>query len=436
MNIASNISKIELCRNNTFCKLGKNMLKNYRVHIIIGALGFGLLIALIIVSNVISASTTPEPLSLDQEYQPFNQTAKPVEGWYICVDLGVGPVPGRVNPRQRFILCHPDNWEVKAYCLNPNLPNPPLGTGCSRISEDTYWCGPSVQPVKEYIEPPPPTPAFTPTFTPTPTPTPTMTPTPTATPTQRPDSGGPSYSDILSDRVFPIQPTPTGGISGAYHPSNSGTGQGEASGLGLPGADFYGIDFNNSNEWIKIKIIPADKRVNNGKPILINFIPGLHCEFGSNTACVNTYTFGENGSTIFLTIHSGVGGEAQTYRHAMEGTAFDQAAYQVKEIIKNVNAISGAQVIIYQGETTIHGLTLGGSARVPPAYVRQYFELPVMDAFGLAAEINSSLQPYLNSSQPLIVFETCGWRVAGEKSAPGLGSTRSAVYIGVIQKTP
>ena len=409
------------------------MLKNYRIHMVIGAIGLVVTAALILVYNVISAPPAASEIKSVTSYNALIGSAKPVEGWYICVDLGEGPVPGRVKPRQRFILCHPDNWETKAYCMNPDLPNPPLGTECTRISDFMYWCGNGVQPLKEYVEPPPPTPNFTPTYTPTPTPT--ETPTPTATPTQRPNPGGLGYGDILSGRVYPVQPTPSRQPVDNSHPSTDNEFGFNITDDGME-ADFYGIDFNDQEQWIRIKITPPDKRVNSGKPIIINFKPGVTCEFGNKSACVNTAVNENFGKTIFLTIHSGIGGEAQAYRHSMEGTAIDGAAFGIKEIQKNVKALAGADVVINQGKVTLTGFTLAGTSRVPPLNVVKYFELPIMDAFRLAAQIDPLMSPFVSANQTQIIFETCGWKVPGEKLAPGLNSSRSSVYIGVIQKNP
>jgi len=422
------------------------MPKAYRLYLASGALGVALIVALILVYNAISAPPAPKDVSAIPRLQPLTESAKPIDGWFICQDLGVGPVPGRVNPRQRFILCHPDEWEVKVYCLNPNLPNPPIGTQCTRTGELTYWCGNGVQPVKEYFDPPPPTPNFTPTFTPTPTPTETPTPTPTftptPTPTDRPPPGGPGFGDLLSERVFPILPTSTATPFEPYHPSPTPDPSSQPS--PTPGAAeiaaqaptgiFYGIDFNNHQDKVRIKIIPQDKRVNGGKPITITFIPGQKCEFGNHKACVNTSRHGENGETIYLTIHSGIGGEGQAYRHAMEGTGYDQAALSLKEIQKNVSALAGAQVVITQGDKQVGGFTLRGTSRVPARSVQAYFDLPLPEALGLAAQVDPSLQPYVAPNQPQIVFETCGWRAPGESWVRGLRNTRAAVYIGVIQK--
>ena len=114
--------------------------------------------------------------------------AKPVNGWIVCQNLGIGPIPGIPGTRQRFILCHPSGWQVRVYCLDTSKPPPPLGHSCRRVSSDTYWCGNVYQPLREYQL------LATSTIVPTPTltPTPTSTPTPTVPvkPTNRVRPGG------------------------------------------------------------------------------------------------------------------------------------------------------------------------------------------------------------------------------------------------------
>jgi len=133
--------------------------------------------------------------------------AKPVKGWVICKDLGIGPVPGLPDSRQRFKLCHPSGWEVKTYCTFPNNPAPRLGATCIR-NGDIYTCGSAVQQLREYVviaTPPastatPPASTATPTLTATPSQTATTTPPaptarpPTSTPVHRPRPGGPGNS--------------------------------------------------------------------------------------------------------------------------------------------------------------------------------------------------------------------------------------------------
>lgn len=108
----------------------------------------------------------------------------PVYNWHVCGDLGIGFVPG-IGMRAQFLLCHNQGWELQAYCLQPALPAPEIGTVCSRVNEDTFWCGAGIQNLREFrvLQTPTPTPSSTPTPTPTLTPTPTNTSTPTITQT-------------------------------------------------------------------------------------------------------------------------------------------------------------------------------------------------------------------------------------------------------------
>lgn len=118
---------------------------------------------------------------------PNRQTPPlPTEGWRVCQDLGVGSVPGLAEDRQRFAVCNPSTgWEVQAYCLNPGVTPPGIGTLCSLVGESTFWCGDTVQQLELYgILQIPPTP--TETSTATATNTPSATPTPTATATNTP----------------------------------------------------------------------------------------------------------------------------------------------------------------------------------------------------------------------------------------------------------
>jgi hypothetical protein len=135
---------------------------------------------------------------------------QPVNKWRVCKDLGVGPVPGVPGLRQRFKLCHPQGWEVKAYCTDPSKPAPTVGTLCTRQG-NVFICGNAVQPMRLYVivqtPGPPETPTPTLTLTPTPTATPTASPTltPTATLTASPTAPPPSPSPTAS-QVPPQSP--------------------------------------------------------------------------------------------------------------------------------------------------------------------------------------------------------------------------------------
>ena len=116
---------------------------------------------------------------------PLSQDDLPIFGWVVCEDLGMGTVPGVPEPVQHFRLCHQQGWELLAYCLEPEVPPPPVETICERIDDDTYWCGDGIQQLRHFqiLQTPTPVPPDTATPTQTETPTPTQTETSTPTPT-------------------------------------------------------------------------------------------------------------------------------------------------------------------------------------------------------------------------------------------------------------
>jgi hypothetical protein len=199
---------------------------------------------------------------------------------------------------------------------------------------------------------------------------------------------------------------------------------------------FAGIDFAPGSPRITLRIDPPGKKVNQGQEITITFLPGSRCYFGDGQACVNSYR-AENGQpVIYLTVHSGVGGQGQAYRHALEGTGLNRAAYSLDQVQKNLGFLQGARVTIQQGETTHKGLVLAGAARVPGAGVLDYFSLPVEHGLSAAAAYQPDLEAFARPEQPLLVFETCGWRMPEEAWSPGTSTTSASVYLGVIHAAP
>jgi hypothetical protein len=134
------------------------------------------------------------------------QATKPVNNWYVCTNLGIGPVPGLPDPRQRFKVCHDSGWEIYAYCIEPNVPAPTLGTVCSLINDQTLFCGAGVQSLREYrILQTPAAGTGTPSLTPSPTATNTVTPSLTATNTV---TSTPTNTATLTPTITPtITPT-------------------------------------------------------------------------------------------------------------------------------------------------------------------------------------------------------------------------------------
>lgn len=393
------------------------------------------------------------------------QVEKPIQDWYVCADMGVGPVPGLTEPRQRFRLCHLDGWRLRAYCLQPNLPAPPVGTVCTRISDDTYSCGNGIQNLREYAvldtpsltltatTTPSQTPTASPTYTATPSPSPTATstrtptitqtppPAPSPTPTDRTVPGGSRYwlklglkkRSNATATSTPFQPqtaTPLPAQATSHPPIKYAQHQ---LALPKPSFSFYGIDFNDSSQRIHIRIQPPDRRVNGGKPIVISFFPGQTCEYGDQRACVTAFRNSLRGETTFITVHSGVGAEGQAYRHAVEGTGYNRAVLSLRKVQENLGALEGSDVTIVQGAMRIQGLRLVAAPRVPATAVDEYFRLPVDSALGLVSSIDHTVAGYVNSDQPQLVFETCGWKIPGESGAKGLSNNSASVYLGVIQ---
>lgn len=386
---------------------------------------------------------------------------KPVNNWRVCRDLGVGNVPGLGIQRQRFRLCHSQGWEVLVYCLEPNLPAPAVGTRCTRTNANTYWCGSGIQNLREYsiqetpiaVSTPTPTraPTNTPTFAPTQTPTlPTRTPSapeqkpspkPKARFTPRAPTGGRSNFDLGSllnlDRLmapFRTNHRASGATPTPFQPRPPTAQVVPMMTQSSPG--FYGFDLEDSDHRVRILIFPPNHKVNQGKPILISFIPGQTCNFGDNRGCINVYRTESGAPVTFISVHSGMGGEGQAFRNAVEGTGIDSAGLSLKEVRVNLRALDGAEVVIIQGKRRYEGFTLVAAGRIPPKSLGTYFKTPIQNALVFASTIDRSLSGLEQRGLPLLVFETCGWKMPGEPWVKGVTSTTASVYLGVIQKKP
>lgn len=254
----------------------------------------------------------------------------------------------------------------------------------------------------------------------------TLTPsTATATSAQEilptPYSPATGTSVVIPTIPEPNQPSPTAQVATESPPP-------------APSMDFYGINFSSGEQRIAIKIVPQTKKLNRGKPITISFLPGRRCNFGDKRACVYAYLNEYLENTVFVSVHSGVGGEAQGYRHALEGTLVNSGAYNVKRVQSNMNALDGAQVVISQGGRTVEDLELSFITRVPPRALRKYLSAAVYDALDLAVSIGGDGRSPSIPSQPQLVFETCGWRLPGEALSSVATATSASIYIAVIQK--
>lgn len=204
----------------------------------------------------------------------------------------------------------------------------------------------------------------------------------------------------------------------------------------VPSHDFYSIDFHPGAAGIKLLLYPPTDQVNHNQSIAITVSPSRNCPYEGGRACVRAFRTAGGGNVIFVSVHSGVDGEAEAYRRAIEGLGVNQAGFSLKKIRNNMASLTGAAVQIKQGERLVGGLQLAAAGRVPPGLIQDYFHNPVEQALAIAATANPQLKDFVNPAGSILVFETCGWTVPGEAWAPGVTIVSSSVYIGVIQLAP
>jgi hypothetical protein len=199
-----------------------------------------------------------------------------------------------------------------------------------------------------------------------------------------------------------------------------------------PSLEFYGIDFG-SRQKVTLTIYPP-KSVNRGKPIKIAFIPAERCRFGQKTGCVYAYKPSYPGNVLVLTVHSGVGGEGQRLRGALEGTGINRAAFSLKEVQQNLVALQGARVVLSQGDHEVDSAQVAAITRIPAWALARYFKAPLWEILGFAGQLDPLLAPWATPEQPVIVLETCGWKMPGEKGSGQVSDTTGSVYLGVITR--
>lgn len=189
-------------------------------------------------------------------------------------------------------------------------------------------------------------------------------------------------------------------------------------------------DVIEANRPITLRIYP-NAALHGGQPLEITFVPGADCPFGDQRACLSLH---RGGALSLLTIHSGVGGQSEAFRRAVEGSGLDSALFSLSTIQDNLRALEGAAVELHLGDGSRIDLTLVGVARIPPIDLAQYFALPVDQALDIAAFYNPALDPVLESDEPLLAFEICGWKVAGESGAEEFDRTTGSIYFGLLKR--
>jgi hypothetical protein len=199
-----------------------------------------------------------------------------------------------------------------------------------------------------------------------------------------------------------------------------------------PSFQYYGINFHANAQPVTIDIYPPDNKVNGGQPIHITFTPGEKCIFGDHRACVNGYRADLAGDLTFLTVHSGVGGEGQALRNALEGTWIDRAGLPLSQVMNQMDALRGARVIIRQGDHKVEDSSVARLGRVPALEVARYFRISHERGLTLAVNSDGDLGTFALANQPTLIIETCGWKMAEEPWADGVSWTTGAVYLTVI----
>jgi hypothetical protein len=190
----------------------------------------------------------------------------------------------------------------------------------------------------------------------------------------------------------------------------------------------FGIDFSDTAQAIKVIFSPS-QTLNNGHTIRISFRPGWPCEWINHRGCTSLHY---QGRVVLVTIHSGVAGDGQPLRSALEGTWLDSAALPLSQVRENLAALQSAAVSFSQSGKNTAGMHVLAAARVPAAQVQEYFSLPVNDGLELAAQSSAEMAAALASDKPLLVIETCGWHHPEEPYAAGTTATSASVYLVVI----
>jgi hypothetical protein len=259
-----------------------------------------------------------------------------------------------------------------------------------------------------------------------------LPPTPTPFRPLSPTSGVfPSTTSTTPTYAFP---TPT--LSLDFHPPDliqppAAAQESSADSSYEPTLGYHGIDFSRP-ERIYIKIYPAGNQVNHGNPVKISFIPGFKCRFGDKHGCVYAYKPSYTGNVIMVTVHSGLGGEGQRWRSAIEGTGINRAGYKLDRVMENMNALSGARVVLQQGDRIFDTASLAVVSRIPARDLGSYFKVALADILAFAGTIDPHIEQWAQPDMPVIVLETCGWKMSGEPGSNQVSDTTGSVYLTVL----
>lgn len=234
-----------------------------------------------------------------------------------------------------------------------------------------------------------------------------------------------SAAPAPAQKATPFQPDAPTATVPAPTPTPAPTGALEAP---REGAFDWLQDAEESGK-VRLVIQPPDE-VNGGRVIKSAFILSSSCSYGTGRACLSTH---RGGQVTLLTIHSGLGGEGEALRSAVEGTGLNMAFFSLERIRGNMDALAGSPVQL-QGEQGAHDdLELAALVRMPPARLEAYFRQPFDEALAAAEEDNPALADVLGEAEDWLVFEICGWQLPGEGWYPGVTPSTGAIYLGFIR---
>jgi len=195
---------------------------------------------------------------------------------------------------------------------------------------------------------------------------------------------------------------------------------------------WHDFDFFEGADPMEIHLVDPGKLILDGKPVKLRFTPGSDCVFGSGRACVSLHS---DGRYVLLTIHSGISGEGQQLRHALEGTGIDTAGLSTAEIEANLDALQGVIASLHQGITNLDYLSVLAAVRIPPDRIDEYYELPFSMALDWAAAEDEGLRQLIERAEPVIFIETCGWPVIGDVPADEGYQGTGSIYLIAIGST-
>jgi hypothetical protein len=181
--------------------------------------------------------------------------------------------------------------------------------------------------------------------------------------------------------------------------------------------------------------ISADLRVPEGPDggafeVSLTIRPGWPCDFWDFRACAGVQDDGQSG-VLLVTVHSGLGGDGQGLRHALEGTGFNTAARSLEQIGRRMQQMQGAPVTLRQGDGE-EALRVLSVERIPPPALDDYFSRGPLEALRGLAQRSETISEALRSGAPLLVIETCGWRHLEEWGQPGASNSTGSVYLVIM----